>query len=104
MKASVGKAIPKDRATPSAGRESSAPRQQAPKKRQRTLRSASRINNRRTPIRNVIQAKPRKLSVNPIQLEPRGKQDAAISPRTRLIADSLNSGERAFGTRKCHSQ
>src|SRR5437879_5632088 len=102
-KARVGKAIPKERATPSAGNDRSAPKQQTPTKYQRILGLPSRINKRTNPIKNITQLTPMRLSADRIHLEPPGNQDDAIAPRTRLIADNLNSGESAFGTRKCQS-
>src|ERR1700736_5018493 len=104
MKARVGKAIPKDRAAPSAGRDRSAPRQQTPKNCQRARGLASGMNNSPTTIKKAIQVKAMKISVSPLQVNPPGSQDAAIATRSPLIADSLKSGESAFDTRKCQSQ
>src|ERR1700730_17434408 len=105
MNATVGRAIPKDRATAIAGKERSAPMQTAPKKRQRASRLASRRNNKTVAIKNAIHAKPMKLSVEPIHLgEPTGNAAAAMAPSNRFAAAKLNSGESAFGTKKCHNQ
>src|SRR4029077_3971320 len=103
-KARVGKATPKGRATPRAGSERSAPKQQMPRTCQRADGRLATRKITSSAVKNPTQRNPISLSATPIMVKPPGSQEDAIARRSFITAEKVNWGLSALGIKKCQSQ